>query len=842
VSAETQHTRQELDTLKRKLGWYESEMGLARKAGYNPSPNGEFDPQSVSTASEADKPLVEALVAMKQELDDVQSTVSDRILEAAKRVALAEQQRDSAIKEAIYAKAKLAAHGGSQAGTPQLDDSARDLDSDRSTEISRKLGAALTLQNELRTKLESMTAQHETERHARDIAEQNSEAAHRRAAELEKDRQPGELEQLRADLHDAQRLARDHAADKNEAHSRAKMLEIEKEDLTVQLNQHASTSTDHETMLIYLRQAMTASQEKSFAVEAKLQSERSSRELLQKQLQEIKYQHESQTNELEMTTQKLRDTEEMAERHAAEAQTHRSAVLMGLNDRVDRSRDTSGGANSQASEKRVTALKEQVDEAIALAQKSRGEADGAAEKLRSAEERIAGLETYQQQSSRENMSIRKQLQDAIKTAQAMQAQHADVKQQLENHQRNTSALTVQHGVLRDLLDEHAGTASGGTPANPDRLRDLEQRLEESERAHEETRMAFESNHADVEGQYKERLEQLEQDYQSAVSYVKGTEKIVKRMKDELTKSKNVNARLEKELEKSARSGSRAGSQPPAAWEAEKRALQREIQDTHEGVRESVVQLEGQVAHIQGELRSAEKSREQLRQENEQLSSLMLRTRGDLEKLRGENVTLEARAGDAEHKVGLLLDQVESSVDSYRRSRISLGLNGGPGAGHARNTSLGSNYTSATPRASMLPSGGGGGHHQRDESFGSESQFSSGGTQSDDRTSMALDNLASELETLRTQWEGTHKSYRLSNTYNLDLDRVMAGGAAGAAGGAGGDSGGELSNSLASWRKRLEADEMGKGPGGSRGPADGGHGSHGPGGGGGGGGAMGHNVI
>ena len=70
--------------------------------------------------------------------------------------------------------------------------------------------------------------------------------------------------------------------------------------------------------------------------------------------------------------------------------------------------------------------------------------------------------------------------------------------------------------------------------------------------------------------------------------------------------------------------------------------------------------------------------------------------------------------------------------------------------------------------------------------------------------MALDSLASELETLRTQWEGTHRAYRLS--HQSEVERSPVGGSAG-----GGPSGGgsELSSSLASWRKRLDAEDREK---------------------------------
>lgn len=73
---------------------------------------------------------------------------------------------------------------------------------------------------------------------------------------------------------------------------------------------------------------------------------------------------------------------------------------------------------------------------------------------------------------------------------------------------------------------------------------------------------------------------------------------------------------------------------------------------------------------------------------------------------------------------------------------------------------------------------------------------------DNRNSMALDSLASELETLRTHWETNAKNYRLSNTFDFERparieeenERLES------------EAPLELSSSLADWRKRLDTEE------------------------------------
>ena len=808
----------ELEAAKSRNAWYESELALARKAGYNQATtrHSVLEDKSAQSFDDDEKPLVQALIAMKAELAEVQSSVGSQIQAAAQQVAEAEQQRDAAIKEAVYAKAKLAAHGGTSTATvaETEDPSTTSADSARSTDMTRKLGSALAIQSELRAKVDSMTSELQAEKRARKGVEETAEAAHRRITELEQVHNPAEIESLRAELHEAQKTTRELAAQHTDAHAKAQLLDVDKEDLTRQLQSHVNQTSNHVTVIGSLREAITASNDKTTLLEKKLEEERDQHEIAQRKLLQLKSEHEERTAELETTSKKLRDAEELADRHASEAQKHRDVVLSGLEKIHSRDVDE---LQPPMTDERVLILQQQVEEATMLMKKSQADADAAGDKLRSAEERIAGLEAYQEQASRENLTRRKQLQDAEKSARDLQAEHAGLKQQLESHQRDASAMMVQHNALKELLDERSMSrqdrsrnldSASGYHGSPDtaRLRELEQQLDESRRAHGETKSDFEMREQESEKVYREKLEQLEQDYQSAVSYVKGTEKMLKRMKDELTKSKAMNTRLQSDLDKALRTESSRGieSEPPADWETERQSLRREIEEMQESVKGSVFQLERQMSEVRAELRSAQEERDHFRASEEQTQQHLRQTteqaRADLEQLKSENSRLESRAVDAETKVSLLLDQVESSVDNYRRQSHLPSVNGimgGAGVGggsHTRNLSTNSTFNL--------------GGHSHSNSIGAESAFSTSGA--NDRNSMALDSLASELETLRTQWEGTHRTYRLSSQFDFErtptATTTTGTGTGTMAGSAGGGAGGELSDSLASWRKRLDAEE------------------------------------
>ncbi|KAE9568131.1 hypothetical protein CGMCC3_g15700 [Colletotrichum fructicola] len=773
------------EQVKRKLE-------LARKAGYvpNASLSPVLDSRAAETFDDEDKPLIEALLAMRTELANVQASVDKQAILAAKQIAEAEKQRDAAIQEAVYAKAKLVAQvGGSVASTPQLDGE-RDVD-DRSTEISRKLAYALNYQKDLQAQVEMLKSELEAEKRARQLADDTTNASQKRMSELEsyKTMTSTDLEQLKAELHMVQKEAREQAVQYTEAMAAMQLLKVEREDFEKKYNESVGNSKEQNNTFDSLREAMAASVEMKAHLESKLEEERAQREKLESKLTKLKSEHETRTAELVAATQRLRDAEELAEKHANEARTHQQAILAGFDKVTTRDLGSDGKADSE----KLKALQEQLNAANALVKKYQQEADSAADKLRTAEERIAGLEVYQEQSSREGVAIRRQLQAALRETQSLQARNSDLKHQLQNQQLETNAMTVQHNTLKDILVERgisptnmARTRSIGSPRvnTPEqaRIRDLEDQLSAATTAQEESAQRAVAQQEATEAAYREKLTQLENDYQSAVHYVKGTEKMLKQLKEQLSRYKTENNRLKSELleleERVESSGAAAGGDAPANWESERHILQEKIESLEEDLQASTEKLENQLLTVRKELEDSKKQREGALKDAEEASRKLAVNRRDLEELQQENNLLERRAQDAEQKVSLLLDQVESSVDSYRRQSRQA--------------------PSMTSEETARPTNGNSIGHQRQDSSDAESSYGgAGGVEG--RNSTALDNLANELETLRTHWEATNKNYRLSNTFDFEgattptrKDEEVGLG---------------LSESLADWRKRLDVDEQ-----------------------------------
>lgn len=782
----------ELDSARNRNAWYASELELARKSGYVPNTNlvPALDSKSVETFDDEDRPLIEALLAMRTELANVQSAVDKQAVVASRQIAEADKQRDAAIQEAVYAKAKLAAHmGGSASSTPQLG-SERDEPESRSNEMGKKLASALHVQKNLHTQLELMRSELEAEKRARALADDTTKAAQKRMADLEVYRQntSTDVERLKAELHLVQREAREQSVASAAAVASLELIIVERDDLSSKYQEALGDSKDRNESFDSLRTAIAASEDARTHIEIKLEEERAQREKAESTLSKLKVEHEARTAELVAVTQRLRDVEELAEKHANEARTHRQAVISGLDKMAAKEEPKVNKADAD----RILVLQSQVTAANALVKKYQQEADTAADKLRSAEERIAGLEQYQEQSSREGVTIRRQLQSALRDAQGHQAAKADLLNQLAAQQLETNAMNVQHNALKDILGERNISPTSAVRArglnssrtnSPEqfRVRELEAQLASATTAHEETKMIFASQTQDSETAYREKLSQLESDYQSAVHYVKGTEKMLKQMKEQLSRYKTDNGRLKNELidleDQLQAESQKSGSSP--SWEAERGALQDRISSLEGELRASTSQLERHLETLKLDLADAKRQRSEALKGSEETTRSLGALRKDYDHLHSENLLLEQRATDAEQKVSLLLDQVEHSVDNYRRRSRQV-------------PSMGSEGTIGGTNGLGLS-------HSRQESSENESEFDANGL--DARNSAALDNLASELETLRSHWETTNKNYRLSTNFDFepttmskkdDDDTVTAGMG--------------LSESLADWRKKLDTEE------------------------------------
>lgn len=798
------------EELKRKLAWATTELALAQAKGYV-SDTVEGDDISEIIAKNdiplKDTRLLQALLSTRHQLARVKELVSDQTRQASERIAEAERQRDEALSEAAYSRARMAA---ARSGDPT--DS---LQNDRAAELSSKLAAAIATKNELTVRVEHLTSQLSMEQSARKLAEDTATSHLTKYTDLDKRRREvwGELDELRTKHVEVTRAANDARVKSIEHEAVANKLRIESDELKKQVAELIELSDTQAGAIKAIRASVTSATERAESAEKALNAERLQRTELERQIIQLK----QDIGTVDSQRSKLADLESQLEKAREEADTARQAMLNGLGNLTTRTPQTS----TIDFEGRVQLLQDQLDSTKLLHSETVESTEKANNDLAKANGRIAALELAHAESIKETNALQTRLSESLDQLHSIQEEHSKARTRLTEVQRDLDVSNVKHSAMKQLLTERPSSASAlrsvtATPEFAPKIHDLERQLEESQKLREELEASqeqvmqnlsvaskrhkeatrrqreaedrvkkleeelertsnmsmsgssasdiAEANRRQAEAEkkladstvvFQDRLAQLEADYQSAVHYVKGTEKMIRRMKEELTKYKSQNAFLQTELHELKRQSLRLPEEDHQDWEAEKDRMVKEIESLQvaqkseaESASEQIKTLQTkldqhaeerdalklQLADIQKEYQTAiQRSKEfetqllQLKdngQKSQQLETELEMAKAASKRLEQENLQLESRAMEAEEKVSLLLDQVENSVDTYRRSMVTKRTDG--------------TSPPISPRSSSVGN----------------------------RTSVALDSLAHELDQLRSHWESSTARYRLSTASSI----------------------------------------------------------------------------
>lgn len=131
----------ELERLRRTNRWLESELLVARQTGYKPTGPSDFvviEDETAGTKKEI--MLVQAILAMKAEIEGVHKSVHHRITEASAKLAEVELQRDAALKEAE----ELRNMQTSESRSMSVDEDAKTQADARTRELEDQLAAMHT--------------------------------------------------------------------------------------------------------------------------------------------------------------------------------------------------------------------------------------------------------------------------------------------------------------------------------------------------------------------------------------------------------------------------------------------------------------------------------------------------------------------------------------------------------------------------------------------------------------------------------------------------------------------------------------------------------------------------
>lgn len=730
----------ELEAAKSKNAWYASELALAKKAGYRSSsldsPASSFDDKTADAFGDEEKPLLEALLRMRAELVRVQESFDAQSTSAAERIAHVERQKEAAIAEALYTKSQLTNRSFTEGNDPHAPT--------RLDDANRRLASTLSAHNDLKAQIQALSQSQDSERRARETAEASADAAHTRAADLDSHKQwsAPEIESLRSQLFEAQRTAREDAEKHADVMSSSRSLDVDNQQLSSQLSSAHENQRNHSNILSTLRIAVEASIDKTSLLERQLEEERQHRSDSEQKLAQLRSQYETITSEYESASKQLSDAKDLVESHATEARTHREAVIAGLGTHADRGFDS-----SEADSERVSILQQQVQDAKSRAQHHKEQADHESDKRRRAEERIAGLEAFQEQQNREALSFRKQLQSAARDHMALQASHADLQQEASTHKLDVTAWQMHHEALKSTLGDR-GIDTSTLPEvgeyQPDvssnkRLQQLEEQIEDSKKFQDEMRQNYESREQELRQTRDAEYRALEKECHSMRHGIEKLNKIANQMKQEVDKYKEKNRALREELDQERRSKSASSNDHGAPdIEKERSTFRQLVNNLETRLQKSKAEYESQVT----ELQAAMSERDNSQQQSAELQRQLEETRADsseLESLRTENQDLRSRATEAENKVHMLLDTVGSSVNNYRRqSQMSFGPSnsGVPDTSHSRGISS--------------------------NSIGGESTYSSysgaNGLQGSRNSDAQMEAMMNELDTIRGDFERQRQGY------------------------------------------------------------------------------------
>ncbi|KAF7306753.1 Cell polarity protein [Mycena indigotica] len=736
---------QELEVVKRQMMWMKESLAKATKAGYvYVDRDGE-----VVTAEGSTDSSIELAMKFKHFKAQMQTMMADQARLASEQIADAERVKTSASQEAAYYRAKLTAlENGNTAEVARLD-------KDRSAELERRLSDLMKDRWEQDRKMSELSDSLALQETLYEQAEARAADASTRAemAEEAHERTLQQHNSIQTRHSNLEVQLRDHADRLLSQTTAYQQKEADEMSLRVQVDELIQARDQHLRALEQARTALQATSSRSEEVDAQHARAREQISSLEADLIDLRAELDSRTAEADGLRSRLADVENSWAKSREEADAFRALTTGGLGELLDSHRDLKSDEDrlarghaekTQAMEAEAVSLRKMLKEATQ-------KADQAQSQLSEERKRVHDHETEQSSLRSQIVAVRVQLLNALADAGRLKKDLTDREAQLSDKAKEATDATVRLGMLRNYLAENGIGVDEDSERSRSRAKgaasplvaELETKLAERTRLHENTErelaMAVRQKR-DIEAQlaqlssqldrlrstqspavtpnpeaearaveaerkleeteqgYKARMQQMEEDYQLAVHYVKGTEKMMRRMRDELTKQKSTNVSLQADLD--AARGVKSpqdrkllnGRSTPSSDDGNDSALrgqlvdaQRQVQrlsNENKELRLRLENLEKDLESLRDNLLASQRESddrliqvEDLQHEVDRLQSSLVIARGGheetlLEKLSSENTTLRRENEQLSHKIGLLL---EVDQPSFGRGRPISGI-------------------------------------------------------------------------------------------------------------------------------------------------------------------------
>ncbi|PPQ64520.1 hypothetical protein CVT26_002059 [Gymnopilus dilepis] len=729
----------ELDSVKRQMAWMKEALAKATRAGFvHTDREGSPDIGSVSSEDNADGKYAELALKFKQFKAQVQSTMVEQARQMSERLAEAERVKTSATQEAAYYRAKIAALESSSDAEVQRMERVRltELENHMSALMNERwaqdrklteLNDSLALQKMLCDQMEIRAA--ESAKRADKMDE-----AHTRTAQLYNDLLEVH-EKLQAKYRDNQDKLVSHSSLLEQREADEVSLRAQVEELTLSKEQHIRA-------LEQTREALQASSARAAEVDEQYQHAQEHIKTLEADLAELRGELETRTAEAEAARARLTDVENSWAKSREEADAFRALTTTSLGELLDSHRDLKADEDRllRGHSEKIQAVEAEAQSLRLMLREVSQRADESSSKL--TEERRKNQEREVEHLALEGqmVALRGQLATAFADAARLRKELSSMESRLSEKTKELSDTAAKLSMLRSYMTEHGvgveeddlrPSSRLNGAISPDVLSDLENRLAEKTRQHENSerelahalrqkkdmevqvnelstrldnarsqRSPSDSSDVDARVQeaeeklelatqaFKGQIQQMEADYQIAVHYVKGTEKMMHRMREELNKQRKTNTILQADLE-AARSGkpldprsrsvngrntpsneSDEGSTSSRLIDAQRQVSRltsenKELRLRLENLEKELELLRDNLLASQQEADDRFNQVEELQMDIERLQQSLVIARGGhdetlLEKLHTENANLRRENDQLSHKIGLLLEVEQPS--------------------------------------------------------------------------------------------------------------------------------------------------------------------------------------
>ncbi|CAG8498408.1 1128_t:CDS:2 [Acaulospora colombiana] len=848
---EIQQRDAQISIFKKRETWLKAELSLARQAGYTPEPDRSSNvPEGIDTEKYMDigengsdkHKVVLAIVRLKQELRKAKATIANQAQVSSQKITDAERARTAALQEAAYFKAKLTALAN--ASESEL----ASIEVERASDLEKRLTQALTEKESLQNKLIQYQQSSTYDKSSREAAEGRAKTATARAEEAEEAhaRALAELATLHSRATTAESQLRENNIKMTELSSELAQYKSGSDSSRNQITKLQQSLEQHQRALEKANNALIAANERAVDAEALWREAREDIVALEKEEAALRTELDLKMRDLERAQSRAKELERLLAKAQKEADSVRAMMQEGMTELLNTSRNE--GGSSEAAEK-IAQLEQEIAALRSSQAESQKVAQEATNSFSDAMIKISQMEGAAMKVRSDAAALQRKLIEASDETARTKERLREKEHLLEEKTRALENAEVKVGMMRDVISDTGRLEDGGRGS---KIKELETRCAELESIHSQTRnelkasnqkyqdtlrkiKEFESKNKVLEEELervsnntssihtapditissndfeedlkaaeqkaiesqqelkevKERLHQVESDYQTAVHYVKGTEKMLRRMKDELTKSKKDvvrlterlttaqerNEKLEENLAEAENNNSvRKGYRESQLQEYANQKLEEqreEFMKEKEQLEQQIEQLQKQLERAQDEKNMMDqeyevlrKAYEELRKENESVRKLEIQLK---ERLQNYEETLKNRESELEQARSSYYQVGQDGLTGDRRKwdeqRVMLGreiaeYRAANDKLEKENIDLEQKLKESENKISILLD-------QMEHAVDTYREIEVDIRDSSPRNSNAISSLASELDMLKSQWDMSHHESSLSGNEFID---------------------------------------------------------------------------